>query len=394
MGLRPSRASASDGDDGQATENDMTRSSLLIRLFWAALATGFISLIPSGGLTSRVQAAEHRQLAQTAQTAYVLYLPILTRGAEGAMPPPAPAASNPFGVMLGLTNPQNQTVVQNLGAGYFRPSMAITIEGWNGLCEQCEIARQLGLKLILTVRYNGGANTPTTPPTDLEAYQATLDQILEAYAPQVLIVENEENSRLFYAGTPAEYGLQLTAACEVAHRRQLTCANGGLVSSEVALLVWEHYRSQGQHAAACSFATRAFEPVEAQGLCALQNQPQLPEPLAELIAKGQALLEVYRTAGMDYLNFHWYIPNIAAQTEAAHFLRSQVGLPLMTNEMGQHDDDPTTVQALMQNALELDLAYAIWFSVDTPQARALQNTDGSLRPTGEVFRNFVRANSH
>jgi hypothetical protein len=294
--------------------------------------------------------------------------------------------------MLNLTSTPNQVVAQNLGIGYFRPSAALIVEGWNGQCAQCVAARQLGLKLILTVRNNGGPNTPTTPPTDLEAYQAALEQILVAYAPEVLVIENEENSRLFYVGTPAEYGRQLAAACEVAHRHQIACTNGGLVSGEVALLVWDHYQAQGQPQAACAFATRAFEAVEAQLLCAAHDQQELPEALREMIAKGQALLAVYGSAGLDYLNFHWYIPDAGAQAEAVAFLQTQVGLPLMTNEMGQHDENPATVQALLQNSLDLGLAYVIWFSVDTAQARALQNVDGSLRPTGEVFREFVRTN--
>jgi hypothetical protein len=294
--------------------------------------------------------------------------------------------------MLNLTAPQNQAVPRELGAAYFRPGTAVKVESWDGHCPQCEAAQQLGLQLILTVRNNGGPDDPTTPPTDLAVYRATLGQILDAYPPEVLVVENEENNSLFYIGAPEIYGLQLAAACEVAHSRQIACANGGLVSGELALLVWDNYRTQGNMEAACSFATRAFDPADAQLLCAAQTQPQLPEALTQMIAKGQAFLAVYGNAGMDYMNFHWYIPDTLALAEAADFLHTQVGLPLMTNEMGERDDDPATVQALMQKSLDLNLAYVVWFSIDAAQARALNNADGSLRPTGEAFRDFIRVN--
>ncbi|MEM2890123.1 MAG: hypothetical protein QW358_02105 [Candidatus Hadarchaeum sp.] len=43
----------------------------------------------------------------------------------------------------------------------------------------------------------------------LAAYQRTLDQVLDKYRPVVLAVENEENSALFYTGTPQDYTAQL-----------------------------------------------------------------------------------------------------------------------------------------------------------------------------------------
>ncbi len=53
-----------------------------------------------------------------------------------------------------------------------------------------------------------------------------------------LVVENEENSSLFYIGSPETYAEQLRAACRAAHQEGVPCTNGGLVSSLVALLVW------------------------------------------------------------------------------------------------------------------------------------------------------------
>ena len=78
------------------------------------------------------------------------------------------------------------------------------------------------------------------------------------------------------------------AACQVAHARGVPCTNGGLVSTLVALLVYNHYRQGGQTTAAQDFATRAFTPEEAR----LLNSPKAEEQ----IRKGNALLAAYRAA--------------------------------------------------------------------------------------------------
>jgi hypothetical protein len=83
-------------------------------------------------------------------------------------------------------------------------------------------------------------------------------------------------------------------------------------------------------------------------------------------------------------------------------LQSAVGLPLMTNEMGQQDKDPATVTNLLAEALDLKLAYVIWFSIDPTEKvlndpnkalipMPLNNPDSTLLPNGEAFEAFIKA---
>ncbi|MDR7480867.1 MAG: hypothetical protein QN158_14045 [Armatimonadota bacterium] len=65
-------------------------------------------------------------------------------------------------------------------------------------------------------------------------------------------------------------------------------------------------------------------------------------------------------------------------------------LPVVTNEIGQHDDDPQTTTALLRAVADLRLPHAVWFSIDAARARALMNPDGTLRLTGEAFRVFTQ----
>ncbi len=300
----------------------------------------------------------------------------------GASAPP-PIYQNPFGVMLPsrlVRSSQGMQVAKALGVVYFRPS-SVFLDQWKGTCPECDIALKAGLKLVLTVRNSGPL--PTSPPRDLLAYQHTLGQVLDKYRPAVLVVENEENSNLFYTGSPEEYAAQLKAACEVAHKRGIPCTNGGLVSSLVALLVDDHYRQKGQTEAAQDFLSRAFTAEERR----LLNSPRAWEQLA----RGRALLSVYRAAGADYVNFHWYIADAKALEEAVAFLKEQTGLPVLTNEIGQRTDDPNQTTAVMGKVGELSLPIAVWFGLDGPRARGLVNLDGSLRPTGEAFKRFIQS---
>jgi len=301
-----------------------------------------------------------------------------------AGPTASQSPPNPFGVMLPsqlVRSPGGIRVAQTLGAVYFRPT-AIFLDEWNGSCLECDIALQAGLQLVLTTR-NNGRQQATSPPADLAAYQRTLSQVLDQYRPALLVVENEENSALFYTGTPEQYAAELTAACQVAHQKGIRCTNGGLVSTLVALLVYAHYLESGQTAAARNFAARVFTPEEQQ----LLDSPQAQEQ----IRKGQALLAAYGTAGADYVNFHWYIADTLALGEAVAFLKAQTRLPAVTNEVGQQTDDPSQTTAVMGKVVELGLPIAVWFGLDGPKARGLVNLDGSLRPTGQAFKRFIES---
>ncbi|MCL6498956.1 MAG: hypothetical protein K6U07_02860 [Firmicutes bacterium] len=303
-------------------------------------------------------------------------------GASGALTTAAPAW-NPFGVMLPprlAASGRGVEVARTLGVRYVRPDAVLTATA-NASCPTCDRFRQAGFEVVLTLRNTWDPRVPSRPPGDLEGWRQTVDRVLSRYRPRVLVVENEENSAWFYTGTPEEYGAQLKAACQVAHGRGIPCTNGGLVSTLVALLVYDRYRTSGQLAMARDFAARAFPP---------EVRRQLDSPEAQRqIEKGKALLSAYRAAPVDYVNFHWYVGDPRALEEAVGYLKAQTGLAVLTNEVGQTSDDPHQTTAVMGKIVELGLPIAVWFGMDGPKARGLVDRDGNLRPTGEAFRSFV-----
>jgi acetyl esterase/lipase len=331
-----------------------------------------------------------------AMPAAIKATPISTATLPPVMPALTPVPDrhrNPFGLLLGsesLSDQQRIALIKALGVNYFRP-WYVTAADWNGACYDpaCDMAKDAGLKLILTVRNNVDAGGATTPATDIEHYRQTITAIVDTYHPEVLVVENEESSEQFWNGTPDQYAAELKAACDAAHRAGSACANGGLSSAAIGLLVWADYIDRGQMTEACSFVQRANDELPID-LCRFTATQQLSSLYQDLLAKSRRLIDIYKTSGQDYLNLHWYIPDKAALSEAVGYLRRATKLPMMSNEMGQRDQSPEVVDKLLSAALDLNLSYVVWFSFDR-NSYALQNDDGSLRPNGEAFRNFMQA---
>ena len=326
-------------------------------------------------------------------------------GGSGSMAPQSgdarsgiPQGGNPFGVMLGSQISDLATRMQtakNLGAVYYRP-LSVFIDTWNGRCAECDAARAAGLKLILTVRNNGGPQHPTTPPTDVNHYATVIGQILDTYHPILLVVENEENSKIFYSGTPSDYHRELRAACSVAHTKGVACANGGLVSSEVVVLMANDLYHQGNTTKAVTLLQEGLGKKLQEQLGKIGDVSRVfgMAKFQQLVRKGNELVSGYNADGADYMNFHWYIADTQMLTDAVNFLRSASGLPVITNEWGQQqNENADQIGAVMQQMVNLKLPIAVEFSIDIAvgeQARALVNTDGSLRPNGVAFKDFIR----
>ncbi len=302
------------------------------------------------------------------------------------------ATSSPFGVMISGTTSQvkAQTAVK-LGAKYYRP-ISIFLDKWSGSCGECDAAVNAGLKLVLTIRNNGGAGQPSTPPSDLNAFKRTLAQIVDKYKPEVLVIENEENSAaIFYSGTTSQYLQELKAGCEVAHQKGIKCTNGGLVSSLVVVLVADSYKQAGDPNKADEYLSRTLIGAKQAMISQIDSVKG-----REQLTKGRELLAGYKGAGADFANFHWYIADTKALAEAVTYLRSTSGLPVMTNEVGQQaNTDSAQVTSVMQEIKTLGLPYALWFSMDTNPpngARALNETNSTLRPNGEAYASFIKKN--
>src|SRR2546428_7121963 len=94
------------------------------------------------------------------------------------------------------------------------------------------------------------------------------------------------------------------------------------------------------------------------------------------------LFRSFKSAGADYLNFHWYIPDAQALQESVDYLKEVSGLPVVTNELGQRDTNPSVTTGLMDMIVRVKIPIVIWFSSDSRLSMALVDQGGSLRATG------------
>lgn len=301
----------------------------------------------------------------------------------------APPRANPFGLMVGggaLGLERRAGLARELGMTYFRP-WDLNMADWADQHRDAEYFQKAGFRLVMTVR-NAARGTPARPgtfPTDAGKYAETLSAVLETCRPEVIAVENEENSPASYAGTVQQYARELKIACDVAHAHGVKCTNGGLTNGLLALLVWDDYMARGDRARAEAFLERAATSIERQ---------QLRSPLGrtkadDAIRNGKALLAAYKAAGADFVNFHWSTTDARALEEAVAFLRSRTPLPPISNQLGLREQDEKTVTALLRKVLDLEMPIAVWDSVDRLQSRALQDPDGKWRPSGLTAKKFL-----
>lgn len=308
---------------------------------------------------------------------------------------------HPFGVMLPSFDelPNGLAVAENLGAASIRRQ--VTVETWDGTCEVCDAYTERGFQLLMTLKAQpqhrntpediargGPINLGSHLPEDMQAYKARVAEIIDATRPTVVAVENEPDGRMFWDDTPQNYLQLLMAACEVAHNKGVKCTDGGLTSGTVVIMVYQHYLNTRQSAKADSFRSR------------LNNRytiPSDPEQRRARAEEGWTYLRGFKATGADHVNFHWYEHSASAFAEAVAYLQSEAGLPAMSNETGQLNEDGATTNGIMNEAFKLGLPHLIWFSFDwradkeeEENARALQNPDGTLRPSGEAYKAFIR----
>ena len=244
-----------------------------------------------------------------------------------------------------------------------------------------------GFKLVLNVNSSSAANKSQTPfATDTANYKTRLQYQLSLmmHKPVLLVIENEENNLRFHSGAAQDYINQLQAAATVAHANKVAVTNGGITFPAVLYLVYLDYIEHGKKKEAADLQQRSSVSFAAKWLTGRKDF------LQQLIAG-------YAKSDIDYVNFHWYGKNGDTQslTEVVNYLQRITGKPAISNEIGQQDNSPQTVKAILQTCRSLGMRYAIWYSGDgerntDEKAVGLQNNDGSLREAGEAFKESMK----
>jgi hypothetical protein len=250
---------------------------------------------------------------------------------------------------------------------------------------------------VLTTATNGAF--PDAPPSDVADFQARLGRELDAHPTPLVSIENEPTADRYFTGSPAQYLEELAAAVPVAHARGIKISDGGLVSAGVQLATWHDLWTHSGCAAADRYAAIAF-PASRIGGQVISDVPSCADPSRPILGSNAKALQVmgdtetliagYRSIPIDYVNFHWYQSTPEAVKTTVEYLRRATGKQAITNEIGQFDDSPETVRALLDETARLHLPWVVWFASDGSGAVGMFNPDGSIRSNGLAFRDFVQ----
>jgi hypothetical protein len=301
----------------------------------------------------------------------------------------AESSGNPLGMFISprfFDADRRVALATELGVAYYR-TYPVLLSTWDGTCPECDLVEEAGLRFVLTVRNTADVHEAAWAPTDPDAYREQVQRVIDVYRPALIVVENEENSEGFFAGTPEEYGAQLRVACEAAHSRNTPCTNGGFISPSVKYFVYQHHVDAGRDSLAASYAKQAFEDWELEKTGSRAGRAWIQRSAREV----QQFLDAFAGSGVDYLNVHWYHSDPSGLTETVRVFRAVTGLEVVSNEMGQHDRDPATTTGQLEAALDLGLPFVVWYGSDARLARGLVNDDGTLRRTGKAFRSVARS---
>ncbi len=246
-----------------------------------------------------------------------------------------------------------------------------------------------GTKKVQTLGsvYNILLNFTSTNPmpmnfrTDTTAYKTDLANTLSVFTtlPAVAVIENEESNTGYYSGSATDYINQLKAAITVMHAHGIPVADGGITSTGLAYWVYQDLLSRG-------LTTQAADYKTYMGI-ALTSSFTLDR--ANFVS---ILISNFTVMNLDYVNFHWRVKAPADSTylgETISYLKRITKKKVMTNELGQYDQDPATVTAALQTCKNNKLSFVSWYSVPNTPSYPLQYYDQTLTASGVAYRNFI-----
>lgn len=312
-----------------------------------------------------------------------------------------------LGVMLGniAGSPQKRIeIARQLGASWYRPE-AVLLAATEPRCDDCQTARAAGLKLVLVVRNAADAKKPSTAPADGAAFQQRLREIVNLYKPLIVVVENEpEDQKRWFAGTPEEYGMELKAACDAIHAAGAKCANGAVSSESMGgVVIDELQKRDPDEAGSFAIATELVRTKAYGSSISLLGRGKeiggkaeqlkaIREAVSSYLAKHSQEIERARafvmagaSAGTDYANFHWYELRPEEITTVSDVLARLNKHPQMTDEMGQREERAFETGEKIRILREAGVNPIIWNGLDGKDVVGLVAKDGKIGTNGRAF---------
>jgi hypothetical protein len=221
-----------------------------------------------------------------------------------------------------------------------------------------------------------GNNTPFVQ--DFEPYKGKIKSIVDNMdiLPEIAVIENEPTNTEFYDGDAKQYVKQLQAACRILRPLGIKVADGGITMPPLKYLYAKSL------------------PLE-QGKEVMLRNRLGGDRLMQSAAFTDTLLKNLANMQTDYVNFHWYHSegdNWDDLIGCINYLQQRTGKPVITNEIGQFDDNPDTTRMIVTIAKSTGLHYLSYYSAkDSSKSKPLHNPDGSLTEIGEAYAAAIKS---
>ncbi|TKK69255.1 hypothetical protein FC093_08020 [Ilyomonas limi] len=284
--------------------------------------------------------------------------------------------------MLANANEHKVDVAKKLGIKIIRDRIVLTNPKDKPLLNT-------GFDVFMNINYGNvqdrsGEKSPVPFPTDLDNYKKLLTNAINSFKgkkPVVIAIENEEDNRIYHSGTPQDYLNELRAAIPIVHAAGIKVTNAGITWRSITYLVYSDLLDQGKRAEAQAYMKSTQMPLDNPGL-------------AKKRQFAKETVAAYKDMDIDYVNFHWYSKSndVSALKTTIEYLKRVTGKPVITNEIGQYDDSPETVKAIIRLCRQEQMPYVIWYSGlgrGPGKAVSLQDINGVLKPNGEAFKEAV-----
>lgn len=303
----------------------------------------------------------------------------------------AVASTSKFGTLVnGGEGSDKIAVATKMGVGYMRN--AIVLETYNGKAPMVDQFINAGFKVLLNIN-NSTGGTVKSYPTDMVKYKKNLENVLNSYHPEVVVIENEPINESYYTGPIENYITELRTAVDVCKARGIKVADGGLHIGMVSILVYQDYVSRGMQKEADAFAAKALTSAylkAAQGKGSTTINTKLDKTKKQITA--------FKTMALDYVNFHWYQPASGGDPnkaipgiikEIADYLRRATGKEVLCNEFGQYNQSTSLIASMVNEFKLAGLSYGIVFSGDSGSGAQPLHKNTDLLPNGISYRDAV-----
>jgi hypothetical protein len=269
-----------------------------------------------------------------------------------------------WGAQISGTTEQRVTVLNKFGVKYIR--LSVELKNFTGNVATEKTFTQKGFKVVLNINWqrvtgSGDNRKPVPFPTDMTKYKQQLTKLLNAYKPEIAIIENEPTTDIFHSGPIENYITELKTAVSVCKQFNVKVADGAL------------------------------------------HVPYIEQVMNGKAGSGNALevkklIAAYKTIDLDYVNVHTqgpsgkdpdvYTPGVL--TKIADYLRNQTGKQVMSNEWSVHNASSDLVRNMVSEFKKAGFKISMVYSSTSNSGAVPLNKGTNLLPNGIAYSNSIK----